>query len=52
MDSFLYFLSVIIYLAGISIAEGLAQTLTTIVFPPYAWYLFVEHALILMNFIS
>ena len=40
------------WLAGIAIAKGADEIAIAIIFPPYAWYLFVERILIVSGLLG
>lgn len=40
------------WFSGIAIANGIISTAFSIVFPPYAWYLFVERLLIAVELVA
>ena len=40
------FAALLLYLAGLVIAQGFWSTLFALIFPPYSWYLVVEQVLV------
>ena len=52
MEKFVEFLLTIMWIIGFIIAKGFWSTFFTIIFPPYAWYLFIERVLILVKFLQ
>ena len=51
IDGFPALILVLLWVAGIVIAKGFAETLVSILFPPYSWYLVIEKALIVFGVI-
>jgi len=45
MQSLIHLLTILLYLAGIVLAQGFWSTALAVVFPPYGFYLVVERAL-------
>ena len=41
----------VVWLAGIALAKGFWQTLCAI-FPPYAWYLVIERAMLALGWLA
>lgn len=39
------------WLAGIALSSGFWSGLAAIIFPPWAWYLLVEHTMTMFNFV-
>ena len=46
------FIVVASWLAGIVLAKGFWSTAFTIILPPYAWYLVVEHLMLFNGFVN
>ena len=44
--------AVTLWLAGVVLAQGLWSTVAAIWFPPYAWYLVVERAMVMAGILS
>lgn len=44
-NSFLYNTLILLWLAGVVVAEGAASIIAAIIFPPWAWYIFIKLAL-------
>lgn len=50
-DNFMEWMAVFAWIAGIVVAEGGWSIFFAIVFPPWAWYLLVEHMFLLWGVI-
>lgn len=51
MKEVVWFLGILLWLAGLVLAKGLGSISLAIFVPPYAWYLVVEQVLVKLNFL-
>ena len=52
MNRAVEFVAVLLWLAGIVLAQGFWSIVAAIWFPPYAWYLVVERAMVMAGVLS
>ena len=51
-SEFTALLAILLWLAGMVLAQGFWVTVVAVLFPPYAWYLVVERALVIIGWVG